>query len=49
MGVCTASGKKGYSSGDSYRRMRDWSFSCSEKYQSKKDRVLLGILMAPGV
>jgi len=49
MGVWRASGKKGYSSGDWKRRIRESSFSRSRSVQSRKLRLLLGILRAPGL
>ncbi len=47
MGCWRASGKKGYSSGDSYRRIRT-AASARGRYQSMKLSSLLGMGTAPG-
>ena len=44
MGVWRASGKKGYSSGDWKRRIRESSFSRSRSVQSRKLRLAVGYL-----
>jgi hypothetical protein len=49
MGFWRASGKKGYSSGDSKRRIRESSFSRSRSVQSRKLSSLLGIGRAPAL
>lgn len=49
MGVWRASGKKGYSSGDWKRLMRESSFSRSRRVQSRKLRLLFGMFRAPGL
>ena len=49
MGSSRSFGKKGYSSGDWKRRMRESSFSRSRNVQSRKLRSESGILRAPGL